>query len=146
MQKESSFIDPLPYLMYITFEIYIPVIRDFRVIGLYVSLVLVIGKFVRIYIQGLSYKIMFVELPDPNPLYTLCLDIYTVRESGELSLEEELFAQLIFLYRSPETMIKVTKKKEKLDWVYSCFDFTLSSFHSMFEDHIQIWNRVYIFW
>jgi hypothetical protein len=44
----------------------------------------------------------------------LCLDIYLVRESGELALEEDLFAKLIFLYRSPETLIKWTRpKKEK---------------------------------
>lgn len=85
-----------------------------RVIGLYVSLVLVIGRFVRMWIQGLSFKIMFVELPNPDVLLKLCLDIYMVRESGELMLEEELFAQLIFLYRSPETLIKVTKHA-KLD-------------------------------
>jgi hypothetical protein len=38
----------------------------------------------------------------------LCLDIYLVRESGALDLEEDLFAKLIFLYRSPETLIKWT--------------------------------------
>lgn len=32
-----------------------------------------------------------------------------VRESMEFSLEEDLFAKLIFLYRSPETMIKWTR-------------------------------------
>ncbi|ESO07927.1 hypothetical protein HELRODRAFT_190815 [Helobdella robusta] len=78
-----------------------------RVIGLYVSLVLVIGRFLRMYIQGLSFKIMFVELPDPQVLLTLCQDIYMVRESKEFRLEEELFSQLIFLYRSPETLIKL---------------------------------------
>lgn len=41
----------------------------------------------------------------------LCLDIYLVRESGELALEEDLFAKLIFLYRSPETLIKWTRPK-----------------------------------
>lgn len=84
-------------------------LSSYGVIGLYVSLVLVIGRFVRMWIQGLSFKIMFVELPNPDVLLKLCLDIYMVRESGELMLEEELFAQLIFLYRSPETLIKVTK-------------------------------------
>jgi len=34
-----------------------------------------------------------------------------VRESGELALEEDLFAKLIFLYRSPETLIKWTRPK-----------------------------------
>jgi len=83
----------------------------FRVIGLYVSLVLVVGRFVRMWLQGLSFRIMFVELPVPDFLLKLCLDIYMVRECGELRVEEELFSQLLFLYRSPETLIKVTKQK-----------------------------------
>jgi hypothetical protein len=45
-------------------------------------------------------------------LLQLCLDIYLVRESGELDLEEYLFAKLIFLYRSPETLIKWTRPRE----------------------------------
>jgi hypothetical protein len=45
-------------------------------------------------------------------LLQLCLDIYLVRESGELDLEEALFAKLIFLYRSPETLIKWTQPRD----------------------------------
>lgn len=43
----------------------------------------------------------------------LCLDIYLVRESGELDLEEDLFAKLVFLYRSPETMIEWTRERKE---------------------------------
>jgi len=32
-----------------------------------------------------------------------------VRESGELELEEDLFAKLIFIYRSPATLIRWSK-------------------------------------
>jgi len=45
-------------------------------------------------------------------LLQLCLDIYLVREIGKLDLEEDLFAKLIFLYRSPETLIKWTRPCE----------------------------------
>ncbi|GLG96580.1 Piezo-type mechanosensitive ion channel component [Gryllus bimaculatus] len=55
--------------------------------------------------------IMFTEVPCVDHILQLCLDIYLVRESGELALEEDLFAKLIFLYRSPETMIKWTRPR-----------------------------------
>ena len=75
------------------------------------SLVLVVGRFVRLFFSGISYKIMFEELPNVDKVLKLCLEVYLAREAGELYLEEELFAKLLFLYRSPHTMIAWTKIK-----------------------------------
>lgn len=58
---------------------------------------------------------MFDEMPNVNRILKLCLEIYMVRESKELKLEEDLIAKLLFLYRSPETLIKWTKYK-RLKW------------------------------
>lgn len=57
---------------------------------------------------------MFEDLPNVDRIMQLCLDIYLVRESRELALEEDLFAKLVFLYRSPETLIKWTRPKYEL--------------------------------
>uniref|UniRef100_A0A8C5MRH4 Piezo non-specific cation channel R-Ras-binding domain-containing protein n=1 Tax=Leptobrachium leishanense TaxID=445787 RepID=A0A8C5MRH4_9ANUR len=84
----------------------------YGIMGLYVSIVLVIGKFVRGFFSEISHSIMFEELPCVDRILKLCQDIYVVRERGELALEEELYAKLIFLYRSPETMIKWTIEKD----------------------------------
>jgi len=54
---------------------------------------------------------MFNELPNVERLWNLLRDIYLVREHDILSTEEQLFAKLIFLYRSPETLIRFTKPK-----------------------------------
>nr|XP_006818270.1 PREDICTED: piezo-type mechanosensitive ion channel component 2-like [Saccoglossus kowalevskii] len=88
-------------------------LTSYGIIGLYVSLVLVVGRFVRMFVSGISYRIMFEELPNPDRILRLCLDIFMVRESNEFLLEEELTAKLIYLYRSPETLIQVTKEKQQ---------------------------------
>ncbi|XP_077306524.1 piezo-type mechanosensitive ion channel component 1 isoform X2 [Lithobates pipiens] len=87
-------------------------LAGYGIMGLYVSIVLVIGKFVRGFFSEISHSIMFEELPCVDNILKLCQDIYVVRERGELELEEELYAKLIFLYRSPETMIKWTVEKD----------------------------------
>lgn len=73
---------------------------------------------------------MFNELPNVERLWHLLRDIYLVREhsipkhksqfqsdvnpsSVSLRTEEQLFAKLLFLYRSPETLIRFTKPKSE---------------------------------
>lgn len=86
-------------------------ISGYGIIGLYVSLVLVVGRFVRVFFSGASTQVMYQELPCVDNILNLCLDIYMVRESQDYRMEEYLFSKLIFLYRSPETLIKWTKFK-----------------------------------
>lgn len=82
------------------------------IVGLYTTLIFVFSRMLRGTIfQGAATKIMFEDLPYVDRVLQLCLDIYLVRESNEFCLEEDLFAKLIFLYRSPETMIKWTRPK-----------------------------------
>ena len=81
------------------------------VVGLYMSLVLMVGRLVRMLTQNLSYQVAYMETPYVGRILNLCRDIYIARESGELALEEELFAKLSFIYRSPQTLIKMTRYK-----------------------------------
>uniref|UniRef100_A0A672KGU6 Piezo type mechanosensitive ion channel component 1 (Er blood group) n=1 Tax=Sinocyclocheilus grahami TaxID=75366 RepID=A0A672KGU6_SINGR len=89
-------------------------LAGYGIMGLYVSVVLVIGKFVRGFFSEISHSIMFEELPCVDRILKLCMDIFLVRETGELEQEEELYSKLIFLYRSPETMIKWTREKNEV--------------------------------
>lgn len=84
-------------------------LTGYGIVGLYTTFVLVVSRLIRGFMAGSSFIIMFDDIPNVDRVLQLCLDIYLVRESRELSLEEDLFAKLIFLYRSPETLIKWTR-------------------------------------
>ncbi|KAI8428119.1 hypothetical protein MSG28_002383 [Choristoneura fumiferana] len=70
------------------------------IIGLYTTFVFLASRVLRGFFSGIYTKIMFDDLPN-------------VREALELALEEDLFAKLVFLYRSPETMIKWSRPKDE---------------------------------
>ncbi|XP_074140853.1 piezo-type mechanosensitive ion channel component 2-like [Sminthopsis crassicaudata] len=89
-------------------------LAGYGIVGLYVSVVMVIAKFIREHFNGISRSIMYEELPNVDRILKLCTDIFLVREMGDLELEEQLFSKLIFLYRSPETMIKWTREAQSL--------------------------------
>ncbi|XP_044597083.1 piezo-type mechanosensitive ion channel component isoform X3 [Cotesia glomerata] len=82
------------------------------ILGLYTTAVIVVSQLMRRIVSDMAPKIMFDDMPYVDRILKLCLDIYLVRESKELSLEEDLFAKLIFLYRSPETLIRWTRPPE----------------------------------
>ncbi|XP_063529379.1 piezo-type mechanosensitive ion channel component isoform X3 [Cydia strobilella] len=83
------------------------------IIGLYTTFVFLASRLLRGFFSGIYTKIMFDDLPNADRVLQLCLDIYLVREALELALEEDLFAKLVFLYRSPETMIKWSRPKDE---------------------------------
>ncbi|XP_043336503.1 piezo-type mechanosensitive ion channel component 2-like [Cervus canadensis] len=86
-------------------------LAGYGIVGLYVSVVMVAAKFIRDHFLGIARSIMYDQLPDVDRVLGLCTDIFLARELGELQLEQELFARLTFLYRSPETMIKWTRQR-----------------------------------
>lgn len=81
-----------------------------RIVGLYITLVVFFSRILRSTVFNLDVVSIFVdELPQVERIINLCEDIYFVRESQEFTLEEDLVAKLLFLYRSPETLIKWTR-------------------------------------
>ena len=87
-----------------------------RVIGLYVSVVLVIGRFVRGYISSLPQNLLVDAILNPDYLLTLYDDIILVREAKELRIEEVLVGKLFYIFRSPEKLVELTEDlKEKKD-------------------------------
>ncbi|XP_032577750.1 piezo-type mechanosensitive ion channel component isoform X2 [Drosophila sechellia] len=84
------------------------------IIGLYTTFVYVVSRIIRSLIANNHRRIMFEDLPYVDRVLKLCTDIYLVRETQEYRLEEDLYGKLIFLYRSPETLIKWTRFKEDI--------------------------------
>ncbi|KAL3280583.1 hypothetical protein HHI36_003816 [Cryptolaemus montrouzieri] len=96
-----------------TFPSGLSIITGGGIIGLYTTFVLLVFHYTRGYFMGQCFKIMYEDLPYIDRILQLVYDIYLVRESNEFVLEEDLFAKLIFLFRSPETLIKWTRPVEE---------------------------------
>uniref|UniRef100_A0A8R1EBV4 Piezo-type mechanosensitive ion channel component n=1 Tax=Caenorhabditis japonica TaxID=281687 RepID=A0A8R1EBV4_CAEJA len=84
------------------------------VIAMYLSVVVFVGRgLVRGIFTTSPSTVMFTELPNADHLLKICLDIYLVREAKDFMLEQDLFAKLIFLFRSPATLIEWTRMSKK---------------------------------
>lgn len=60
------------------------------------------------------HRVMFSDLHDVTDLALLCEAVFVARKTREFELEEALYRGLIRLYRSPESLIRVTRRREKL--------------------------------
>lgn len=56
-------------------------------------------------------RIVYEEVPDVAAVKELCCDVFQARFDGDHVLEEDLFAELIQLYRSPEQLRHVTRPR-----------------------------------
>lgn len=80
---------------------------------MYLAIVYVAARIIRSVITSHPLDVIATELPYPDHLLKICMDIYLVREARDFVLEEDLFAKLLFLFRSPETLIKWTRPKHE---------------------------------
>jgi hypothetical protein len=71
--------------------------------------VLALSRLIRLLVVNSSMRIMFEQMPNVDRIIKLCRSVYMVRENHQFLLEEQLYSKVLFLYRSPETMIKYTK-------------------------------------
>nr|CAD2175587.1 unnamed protein product [Meloidogyne enterolobii] len=83
------------------------------IILMYAGIVLFVGRLIRGFVSSQPLDVIINEIPNPDHLLKICLDIYLVREARDFVLEQDLFAKLIFLFRSPQTLIRWTRYKTK---------------------------------
>eukprot|EP01114_Cavostelium_apophysatum_P013947 TRINITY_DN3486_c0_g1_i8.p1 TRINITY_DN3486_c0_g1~~TRINITY_DN3486_c0_g1_i8.p1 ORF type:complete len:2315 (-),score=561.17 TRINITY_DN3486_c0_g1_i8:52-6996(-) len=82
------------------------------IISLYVGVVLSVGRFLRLWVSDLVKRIYIDEMPFVDDLMIMIEDIFLARQSGDFLLEEQLFRELITLFRSPERLMRMTKKSK----------------------------------
>ena len=67
-----------------------------RILGLYTTFVFLVSRLIRGLFDDVSFKVIYTQMPNVDKVLQLCLDIYLVRESREFTLEEDLYAKLLF--------------------------------------------------
>jgi hypothetical protein len=78
------------------------------VLSLYITVVLVVGKFVRTWFDRMSQRMIYTDMPQTTSLSNLLFTIYMARENKMFNLEEELFRLFVRIYRSPEALMAWT--------------------------------------
>eukprot|EP00102_Acyrthosiphon_pisum_P024176 XP_016661386.1 PREDICTED: piezo-type mechanosensitive ion channel component 2-like [Acyrthosiphon pisum] len=83
---------------------------DKGISGLYTIIIVYVGyKLAFDIFRSFKFKLGYTETPYPDRILQLCYEIYVVRFFKEYEMEEDLYAMLIYLFRSPETLIRYTR-------------------------------------
>lgn len=88
---------------------------QFSVVGLYATIVVAIGRFIRLIFDRISQRVIYEEMNDIEQILDICEGIFIAQLEGDLVREKKLYDLLIRMYRSPETLIKITGTKLKHD-------------------------------
>ena len=86
---------------------------QFSVVGLYATIVVAIGRFLRIIFDRISQRVIYEEMCEIEQLFDICEGIFIAQLEGDLVREKKLYDLLIRIYRSPETLIKLTGARIK---------------------------------
>ncbi|KRY38589.1 Piezo-type mechanosensitive ion channel component 2 [Trichinella spiralis] len=81
------------------------------IIGVYIVVVFAVARYVRTATITPSMELTISEIPNVDRMLRLCKDVFLAREAKDFALEVDLFAKLLFLFRSPETLIRWTRHK-----------------------------------
>ncbi|KNC80337.1 hypothetical protein SARC_07295, partial [Sphaeroforma arctica JP610] len=79
-------------------------IANLGIVGIFVSIVTVAGRFLRMAVTDMQNRIMYEDMLNVDVLLLLVGDIKMCRELGNLYLEEVLYRHLIEIYRDPHVL------------------------------------------
>ncbi len=73
------------------------------------------GRFLRLWVSDLVSRIYIDDMSNVDEVRRMCEDIFLARQYGDLLLEEQLFQQLISLFRTRDRLFSKTTQKQKIE-------------------------------
>eukprot|EP00806_Schmidingerella_arcuata_P003011 Macronucleus_3726.p1 GENE.Macronucleus_3726~~Macronucleus_3726.p1 ORF type:complete len:208 (+),score=38.87 Macronucleus_3726:1-624(+) len=109
-KQKSSFGNDLVLIIYneTVMSTVLSAVMSMSVIGVYVTIVYAVGRFLRIIFDRYSERVIYEELPETQKLSEIIEGIFIAQLEGDMVNEKRLYDLLIMVYRSPELMIKMT--------------------------------------
>lgn len=65
---------------------------------MYIAVVLLVGRVIRGLVTSTPLDVIISEIPNPDYLLKICLDIYLVREARDFILEQVCYLYFFVLY------------------------------------------------
>ena len=97
-------------IKFVTFsDLYSQVTFGYDVLTFYVTFVIVAGRIIRAIFLGNAERIIYIQMVNPNRLFSLCEGIKISRMRNDFLQEEKLYYLLIDLMRSPEIIKNITQ-------------------------------------
>eukprot|EP00755_Sulcionema_specki_P001523 Sspe_Gene.26197::Locus_10743_Transcript_1_1_Confidence_1.000_Length_7503::g.26197::m.26197/K22128/PIEZO1_2, FAM38; piezo-type mechanosensitive ion channel component 1/2 len=85
--------------------------QSIGIVAVYTTFVLAIGRVMRFAFSNLALRIPVEDLEDPTILVNMVRYIHMARAGRELRLENDLYNELIRLYRNPALLVELTRVK-----------------------------------
>lgn len=86
---------------------------SYSIMGLYFTVFITIGQFVRFFFANQVQRIPYEDLHDANDLVQFCEGICIARQTRDHIKEEKLYRQLIKIYRTPELLLRLTARVDR---------------------------------
>lgn len=85
---------------------------SYSILAFYVTVVLTVGRFVRLMFANGVVRVMFDDGQNNKTLLMFCDGIYLARFKHNLYKEEELYRRLLYIYRNPTLLDNLTRRKD----------------------------------
>eukprot|EP01083_Nonionella_stella_P242893 846875_1 len=81
------------------------------IVTIYITVVLTIGSFLRLFVADLVVKIPYEDMNNVDSLLQICEGIYLSRAKDDFLREEALYRKLIRIFRDPQLLLRLTRRK-----------------------------------